>query len=283
MPQSEAGRTPGTGETGPSSDFGACLVCNSMVNSPENTTDITICDICKSNNLLKSAKTKIAFVEVLDNHSGLTFIESISEEKLSDYSEGSPESSELKPITRLKKKNFQCNECGKTFNCRSVLEIHQRIHSGKRPYECKECGASFRQEPHLNDHLRIHNAEWPYHCDICTSTFRQKQHLKHHILATHQGVTPFACPHCPKRFARRQNYKLHLKVHSDPEFQCAICERKYRFKQSLQNHIRMYHEGSELQIRLGIKERKFRCEACGKKLCYLTTYNRHMEKHARGC
>ena len=32
---------------------------------------------------------------------------------------------------------YPCNDCGKTFHHISVLNIHQRVHSGEKPYDCQ--------------------------------------------------------------------------------------------------------------------------------------------------
>ncbi|PIO27576.1 hypothetical protein AB205_0086000 [Aquarana catesbeiana] len=74
------------------------------------------------------------------------------------------------------KKPFQCQRCEKSFNCRSHLIMHQRVHTRERPYVC-ECGKSFTQSSNLFRHQRSH---------------------RHH--RQHVSVQSYSCPQCDKDF-----------------------------------------------------------------------------------
>ncbi|KAM6201810.1 LOW QUALITY PROTEIN: zinc finger protein 775 [Rhynchocyon petersi] len=74
---------------------------------------------------------------------------------------------------------FICSECGKSFLWSFLLNVHQRIHTGKWPYLCPECGQYFSQKPNLMCHQRYHTGERPY-CLPCGHSFSQKQHLLKH-------------------------------------------------------------------------------------------------------
>jgi uncharacterized Zn-finger protein len=51
-----------------------------------------------------------------------------------------------------------CKECGKEFNEKGNLKIHERIHSGERPFKCnfEGCEHSFKTKAHLADHINSH-------------------------------------------------------------------------------------------------------------------------------
>uniref|UniRef100_A0A8C0ATM3 C2H2-type domain-containing protein n=1 Tax=Buteo japonicus TaxID=224669 RepID=A0A8C0ATM3_9AVES len=67
-----------------------------------------------------------------------------------------------------------CQECGKSFRCRSALVSHHRrhTHTGERPYWCEECGTSFRHRSTLTVHHRVHSGRGPTSAPSATRASR---------------------------------------------------------------------------------------------------------------
>ena len=92
-------------------------------------------------------------------------------------------------IQKHNSKEYSCKTCGKSFQSKSKLTIHERVHTGVKPYVCDICKKAFIRKDRLNEHIRIHTGEKPYSCELCKKAFsRSSKLMKHNRTLAHLSM-----------------------------------------------------------------------------------------------
>ncbi|XP_063120456.1 zinc finger and SCAN domain containing protein 4F-like [Rattus norvegicus] len=107
-------------------------------------------------------------------------------------------------------KQYNCEECPRTFKYASHLSLHQRTHQNKKAFVCPTCQKTFKRASDLRCHEIIHNPEKPFKCSTCEKSFSHKTNLKAHE-RIHTGEKPYVCSLCSHRFCQSSTYNRHLR------------------------------------------------------------------------
>ncbi|KFB35984.1 AGAP001073-PA-like protein [Anopheles sinensis] len=138
---------------------------------------------------------------------------------------------------------FRCSICWKGFKHPMSLTLHKDLHSGKtkcpqkikaKKYKCKDCDKRFAAWKSLTMHQHIHKGLTK--CTICGAILSRTANLKRHMKLKHMVITSGNL----WRHMRTQHSRLEPK-------QCDHCNKQFKNKYSLREHVRMAHETKQPQ------------------------------------
>ena len=136
--------------------------------------------------------------------------------------------------------------CGKRFNRQktSVTEHNLEVHSV--PSNC--CSQTY---DHIKSYkMHLNQSHHNYQCDACDATFHTKKRFNSHKKSQHETI-PKQCPQC---ISVVKNVDSHInQVHTNELIICTVCTYTIKYKQTLEDHVRIVHND----------ETKGTCHSCG--------------------
>ena len=165
----------------------------------------------------------------------------------------------------LKTKEHSCKTCSKSFQYKSKLISHERIHTGEKPFACIICEKTFNQSSSLTQHMKLHTGVLPFECDICDKKFSVRSNLAKHK-NIHAGIRLHACDICDKTFSSSSNLKLHKRFHTgEKPYACDECEKSFSSSSHLTKHKSVHSD-----------EKLYECKVC--QSCFFKS-SYHLSRH----
>ncbi|XP_073832082.1 uncharacterized protein isoform X2 [Musca autumnalis] len=159
---------------------------------------------------------------------------------------------------------FTCDDCGRQYKSKILLDTHRKQAHKERDNVCTICGNAFKLKNQLVNHMKLH-LEKNIPCPHCDKKYARQFDLNVH-LRSHTGEMPYACHLCDKRFAIKVRLTYHLQKHYGVKHSCKECTAVFNSKQKLKTHS-FKHTGMP-----------YRCELCESGFSTRVVFKRHLSR-----
>ena len=136
-----------------------------------------------------------------------------------------------------------CQLCDKAYLSKYKLKDHILVKHEGQTVSCPDCGKRFSSRSSMEMHKKQqHEGQFSIFCKICGKGFNHTGHYYGHM-NKHTNTKPFWCQKCGKRFYGSSYLHNHKQVCRGDEgwnYQCHICERKFKCELYLKKHIKVH-------------------------------------------
>ncbi|XP_055681650.1 zinc finger protein 12-like [Lutzomyia longipalpis] len=159
---------------------------------------------------------------------------------------------------KIERRLFKCNECGQTFQMRSMILSHIEKHNKMKKYQCQYCNRRFYKAAIRKAHIYRHHFRktLEFKCPQCPNEYNKGSELRQHIKEAHKEEITYQCDRCGKNFKSSSILTSHMKIHSD-KVTCAQCGKELKNLRTLERHMEI-HSGQKNYV-CPVCSRTFTC------------------------
>ena len=173
-------------------------------------------------------------------------------------------------------KTYKCVLCPAVYANRSNVLHHTKLKhtGGAKEHNCSLCDKTCKDATTLKEHIAHIHHHMKYPCEICKKEFSTQRIATKHAKEKHSDYYKSKCNLCNKEFKDSTSVSRHKKnCHTDAtsEYECTLCDRVYKSRKALFEHISVSHEGNKKE-----------CKFCNKAFGSLSGLIYHQQKFHEG-